>query len=320
MTASALASPNWPRNRGSRASHSSGAWNAYADPPAPLDADRQQSHPARGTNRCGFAARESVSWQPRVLGDAVHQHRSTPAPSSSTVSSSLSLTTSMPRPEASHWRASASSGCVLNDSHDRTGHRRRQRFQTFERAANRRPRRHVTGCSHRCDGARHPAGPPIHAVDRSNFDAIAAYVVLRKLLMSVSYVLPIRTPNPTDGEMTEYLSWLAPRVELIVVDGSSADVFSAHERRWAGIRLLHVAPDQALRGLANGKVAGVLSGLRRASHELIIVADDDVRYDEQGCVRSPAPSRSLTWFDRRTISRLCRGTPASTPRGRCSTE
>ena len=119
-------------------------------------------------------------------------------------------------------------------------------------------------------------------MDRSNFDAIAAYVVLRSLLMSVSYVLPIKTSNPTDGEMTAYLSWLAPRVELIVVDGSSADVFSAHERRWAGIRLLHVAPDQALRGLGNGKVAGVLSGLRRASHELIIVADDDVRYDEQG--------------------------------------
>ncbi len=40
----------------------------------------------------------------------------------------------------------------------------------------------------------------------------------------------------------------------------------------------HIAPDPDIDG-ANGKVRGVLSGLRRARAERIIIADDDVRYD-----------------------------------------
>ncbi|MCU1383042.1 MAG: hypothetical protein JWL71_1739 [Acidobacteria bacterium] len=100
--------------------------------------------------------------------------------------------------------------------------------------------------------------------------------------MMISYILPIRTGETTGAEMAEYLRWLSARVELIVVDGSDAPVFEAHRDRWSAFRLTHVRPDRDLRHFANGKVAGVLTGLRRASHALAIIADDDVRYDEAG--------------------------------------
>jgi len=96
----------------------------------------------------------------------------------------------------------------------------------------------------------------------------------------LSYVLPIRVSTPAGEEWTAYLRWLSARVELIVVDGSPPPVFAQHAQRLEGVAVCHVAPDADLRGLINGKVAGVLSGLRRASQPSVIVADDDVRYDD----------------------------------------
>ena len=122
VIASASASPNWPPNRGSRASHSSGACTRMPTRQLLLDADRQQCIHLAHRIEMDPQPGNSVSRQPAVLGDTVHQHLIDGAPSFETVGSSLSLTTSMPPPGASHWRASASSGCVLNDNHDRTGH------------------------------------------------------------------------------------------------------------------------------------------------------------------------------------------------------
>ncbi|MBK5187216.1 MAG: glycosyltransferase family 2 protein [Gemmatimonadaceae bacterium] len=97
---------------------------------------------------------------------------------------------------------------------------------------------------------------------------------------TVSYILPIRSAAPnTSSELRAYIAWIAARAEVIMVDGSSADIFAAHEREWgAGIR--HVAPAPDLIS-PMGKVGGVLTGLRLASHESVIIADDDVRYDEK---------------------------------------
>src|SRR4051812_25294584 len=39
-----------------------------------------------------------------------------------------------------------------------------------------------------------------------------------------------------------------------------------------------VRPDPEFASLANGKVRGVLTGLRAAGHDRVIIADDDVRY------------------------------------------
>ena len=96
----------------------------------------------------------------------------------------------------------------------------------------------------------------------------------------VSYILPIRSTAPsTEPELRAYIEWIAARVEVIVVDGSDATTFAEHEREW-GAHVRHVPPASALVS-PMGKVGGVLTGLRLASHERTIIADDDVRYDER---------------------------------------
>ena len=101
--------------------------------------------------------------------------------------------------------------------------------------------------------------------------------------MNVTYVLPIRMNAAAGHEMDEYLSWLSAHVdEIIVVDGSEPCVFATHAARWSALRLRHIPPAAELRHLANGKVAGVLTGVRGATHEFVVIADDDVRYDEAG--------------------------------------
>jgi hypothetical protein len=100
-----------------------------------------------------------------------------------------------------------------------------------------------------------------------------------------SYVLPLRGPDDaTTDELTAYLQWLGHRVDLIVVDGSEPAVADRRARRWAALPLRHARPDGD-RAVLNGKVAGVLTGLRLARSDRIIVADDDVRYDPTGLER-----------------------------------
>ncbi len=94
----------------------------------------------------------------------------------------------------------------------------------------------------------------------------------------------MRLSSPADEEFVEYARWLASRVELIVVDGSEPLVFADHARR-LGVRVAHTAPDLDLRDYVNGKVAGVITGIRRAGHEQVVIADDDVRYDEAALAR-----------------------------------
>jgi hypothetical protein len=98
----------------------------------------------------------------------------------------------------------------------------------------------------------------------------------------LSYVLPIRS-RPGDGgtqELTEYLAWLGERVNLIIVDASDPDTFLIHRDRWSPFAT-HVPPADDIR-CANGKVRGVLTGLRLAHEEAVIIGDDDVRYDDDG--------------------------------------
>jgi hypothetical protein len=95
--------------------------------------------------------------------------------------------------------------------------------------------------------------------------------------LPVSYVLPLKwvEAGPLD-ELTAYLRMLANRVEVIVVDGSPAERFCEHHRRWGGF-VRHLVPDVRIRFL-NGKVNGVLTGVDAASHDAVVIADDDVRY------------------------------------------
>jgi hypothetical protein len=94
----------------------------------------------------------------------------------------------------------------------------------------------------------------------------------------ITYILPLRSSAPQDDtELTPYLRELSVHAEVIVVDGSAAAIFAAHAKSWGAI-VRHVPPDDAL-ATPMGKVGSVLTGLRLASAERVVIADDDVHYD-----------------------------------------
>ncbi len=98
-------------------------------------------------------------------------------------------------------------------------------------------------------------------------------------MSGVSYVLPLRwaEPGPIE-ELVEYLRGLAGEVdEVLVVDGSSAAAFERHAEALREVaRHLPPHPDLDFR---MGKVNGVVTGVRECSHEHVVIADDDVRYE-----------------------------------------
>jgi len=98
-------------------------------------------------------------------------------------------------------------------------------------------------------------------------------------IVETTYVLPIRrTAAVNHDELPAYLAALLKLVPVVVVDGSPPDVFAHHSRTWPGA-VLHVPVDEDRRGDLNGKVAGVVTGLRRVRTAKAVIADDDVRYD-----------------------------------------
>jgi hypothetical protein len=102
---------------------------------------------------------------------------------------------------------------------------------------------------------------------------------------AVSYVLPLRwhSPGPI-AELSGYLAGLGPPVaEILVIDGSAEPLFAEHAEALAGIAG-HLPPDPAL-DYPMGKVNGVVTGVREASHDLVVIADDDVRYDPEALRR-----------------------------------
>ncbi|MFP5347420.1 MAG: glycosyltransferase, partial [Actinomycetes bacterium] len=106
----------------------------------------------------------------------------------------------------------------------------------------------------------------------------------------VEVVIPLRWDRAQDDayeaaveEMRTYLADLAQFADVTVVDGSQAPSFDRHAQAWSAFAR-HVQPDLAVlppgaEGL-NGKVVGAMTGVLRARHEYVALADDDVRYDE----------------------------------------
>ncbi|HET9873275.1 MAG TPA: glycosyltransferase [Propionibacteriaceae bacterium] len=95
--------------------------------------------------------------------------------------------------------------------------------------------------------------------------------------LDAEYVLPLRWSDDAQlGELTRYLERLTEWVDVTVVDGSPGPIFQSHAAVWpASIRHLRPEPWPG----PNGKVAGVMTGLRHARHDRVVLADDDVRYD-----------------------------------------
>ena len=100
--------------------------------------------------------------------------------------------------------------------------------------------------------------------------------------LAASYVLPIAATNSQARVLNGYLQRLGRVVDdVIVVDGSPSDVFDKHARSW-GAHVRHLRP---IERTTNGKVAGVMTGVRLARHDRVIIADDDVRYRRAELVR-----------------------------------
>jgi len=99
--------------------------------------------------------------------------------------------------------------------------------------------------------------------------------------MPLRWDRPLAHQRADVEEMGDYLARLLPMADVTVVDGSRPDLVAAHRAAWpAGIRVL--TPDG--RAGVNGKVVGALSGIAAARHELVVLADDDVRHDRDSLI------------------------------------
>ena len=112
--------------------------------------------------------------------------------------------------------------------------------------------------------------------------------------LDLSYVVPVRWHDGEQRqELAGYLAETARRcAEVIVVDGSPEDVFVANAEAW-GSFVTHVPPLEDEQWLM-GKVSGVRTGVRLASREQVVIADDDVRYDLEALRRT---ARLLDAYD-----------------------
>jgi hypothetical protein len=103
-----------------------------------------------------------------------------------------------------------------------------------------------------------------------------------KNLLVASYVLPIAAQDTQTRVLSGYLQRLSRTLDdVIVVDGSPHETFDAHARSWSSY-VRHIRPELRT---TNGKVGGVVTGVRAARNECVIVADDDVRYRRAELVR-----------------------------------
>lgn len=104
-------------------------------------------------------------------------------------------------------------------------------------------------------------------------------------MLAASYVLPLKSAVSLEAELGPYLRRLASLIDdVVVVDGSAPPVFERHAAAW-GDAVRHMPPEIET---AMGKVSGVLTGLRHARHERVVIADDDIRYDAASLARAVA--------------------------------
>ncbi len=105
--------------------------------------------------------------------------------------------------------------------------------------------------------------------------------------MTLTYLLALRRDHAaaeSEGELARYLRRLAAQVDMVIVDGSPGPIFERHAALFAGVAV-HLPPEERDR-CANGKAWAVLTGLRHARHDTVVIADDDVRWDGDTLTRA----------------------------------
>ena len=105
-------------------------------------------------------------------------------------------------------------------------------------------------------------------------------------LSAAGYILPLKWNDDSDlAALCAYLEQLVRWIPVLVVDGSPPELFAAHARAFPpAVEHCRVRSP----GCANGKVAGVLTGVERCAREYLVIADDDVRYSRRGLERAVA--------------------------------
>ncbi|MDQ0767366.1 hypothetical protein QF031_000115 [Pseudarthrobacter defluvii] len=114
-----------------------------------------------------------------------------------------------------------------------------------------------------------------------------------RLAADAEYILPLRwTEDSGLAELTDYLRHLAGWIPVTVVDGSDSALFDRHRAAFPAV-VRHIRPDsppghgtaafdgQSPAEAVNGKVAGVMAGVRTAGAPFLVIADDDVRYTRE---------------------------------------
>lgn len=92
--------------------------------------------------------------------------------------------------------------------------------------------------------------------------------------LAITYLVPLRATTP-EVELAQHLARLADAVDdIVVVDASDDDIFAAHDAGLAPT-VRHLRPAHRT---AMGKVGNVVTGLDAARHDVVVVADDDVRW------------------------------------------
>jgi glycosyltransferase involved in cell wall biosynthesis len=102
-----------------------------------------------------------------------------------------------------------------------------------------------------------------------------------------TYLLTIRRTRFEAAEAEDFREYFvmleAAGCEVLVVDGSPPDVWTDYDKIWHGV-CRHETVDPQYKYL-NGKVNGIHTGVALASHDAVILADDDIRYTTEDVER-----------------------------------
>lgn len=134
--------------------------------------------------------------------------------------------------------------------------------------------------------------------------AAPALVAPTFVAADAEYILPLRWSGDSGlAELSAYLRQLVDWIPVTVVDGSDPALFERHRAAFPPA-VRHIRPEPAgvsaaaaLSGdvrTSNGKVAGVMAGVRTSGAGFLLIADDDVRYTREALA---AVVHHLRWAD-----------------------